>query len=431
MKILERIKEQCRTLKNENGAIDLASIMVGVIVLGLIGGVVSATVFTVIPWSQDNAAKQQLDSIASAQSAYKGLSSGVPPEVSSGNPVNSYADSSVLETENLLTAGNNYCTVLEAEGQGYQAFTKSSTGKLWKITDDNTQPRQAGTWELQAGCEHLLQGSRITSIPYLDPNSNLTSLTYKCDTDGVIQPPIRNATGSATWSDSSITEHNGAALLPTKTVEADKEYVFKFVGTYDAMSSLDLPGVECLRSVNHWGSETGVTSIAYAFHYATNLTDVPPHLPATVKDTSRLFYHAHSFNDMDVIHWDVSNVENMDRMFYWTLSFNQPLNHWDVSSVKEMGHMFFHATKFNQPLNDWDVSNVERMDKMFKEATVFNQPLDKWNVSKVTNVQEMFISAPAFLQDLSSWKLGEPLNGREFVPVSYPDEFMPAKTLKN
>ena len=49
--------------KNEDGAIDLASIMVGVIVVGLIGGVIAATVFAVIPWAQDNAAKQQLDSL--------------------------------------------------------------------------------------------------------------------------------------------------------------------------------------------------------------------------------------------------------------------------------------------------------------------------------------------------------------------------------
>ena len=60
---------------NENGAIDLASIMVGIIVIGLIGGVIAATVFAVIPWSQDNAAKQQLDSIATAENTYRGFAS--------------------------------------------------------------------------------------------------------------------------------------------------------------------------------------------------------------------------------------------------------------------------------------------------------------------------------------------------------------------
>ena len=41
------------TLRNEAGAIDLASIMVGIIVIGLIGGVVASTIFAVIPWTQE------------------------------------------------------------------------------------------------------------------------------------------------------------------------------------------------------------------------------------------------------------------------------------------------------------------------------------------------------------------------------------------
>jgi type II secretory pathway pseudopilin PulG len=58
---------------NEEGAIDLASIMVGIIVIGLVGGVIAATVFAVVPWAQDNAARQQLDNVGSAQNAYLGL----------------------------------------------------------------------------------------------------------------------------------------------------------------------------------------------------------------------------------------------------------------------------------------------------------------------------------------------------------------------
>lgn len=59
--------------KNDDGAIDLSSIMVGIIVIGLIGGVIAATVFTVIPWAQDNAAKASLEAVVSSQSAARGL----------------------------------------------------------------------------------------------------------------------------------------------------------------------------------------------------------------------------------------------------------------------------------------------------------------------------------------------------------------------
>ena len=77
----------------------------------------------------------------------------------------------------------------------------------------------------------------------------------------------------------------------------------------------------------------------------------------------------------EISNWDVSNVKNMDHMFYEATSFNQPLNNWNVSKVKDMVFMFYNASSFNQPLNNWNVSNVTDMDSMFYEATSFNQPL--------------------------------------------------------
>jgi hypothetical protein len=62
--------------QNEDGAFDLASIMVGVVVTGIIGGIVAATIFAVIPWSQNNAAKSQLDTVDTAENTYRGLAIG-------------------------------------------------------------------------------------------------------------------------------------------------------------------------------------------------------------------------------------------------------------------------------------------------------------------------------------------------------------------
>ena len=55
-------------LASVKGAVDLASIMVGVIVIGIIAGVISATVFAVIPWAQNSAAKESLASYRVAES---------------------------------------------------------------------------------------------------------------------------------------------------------------------------------------------------------------------------------------------------------------------------------------------------------------------------------------------------------------------------
>ena len=52
-----------------------------------------------------------------------------------------------------------------------------------------------------------------------------------------------------------------------------------------------------------------------------------------------LFQEKIDFND-DISRWDVSNVTNMNRMFYGATSFNQPLNNWDVSNVEWMLYMF-------------------------------------------------------------------------------------------
>ena len=82
----------------------------------------------------------------------------------------------------------------------------------------------------------------------------------------------------------------------------------------------------------------------------------------------------------------------MDEMFYYALSFNQPLNNWNVSKVTDMEEMFWIATSFNQPLDNWNVSNVTDMVGMF-ESTRFNQPLNKWDVSNVANFESSWREA--------------------------------------
>ena len=47
----------------------------------------------------------------------------------------------------------------------------------------------------------------------------------------------------------------------------------------------------------------------------------------------------------------MSNVTNMEGMFFEATSFNQPLNKWNVSKVTSMSGMFYDAESFNQPLH--------------------------------------------------------------------------------
>jgi hypothetical protein len=153
--------------KNEAGAIDLASIMVGIIVIGLIGGVIAATVFAIIPWAQDNAAKQQLDSVNAAQASYIGLtadkgnthfggnfvSSGTQPDGSfaytytKGATIGGETPSATAITEKLFDAPSGSKIAVGRWGNGtgahYGAAVKSASGKTWYITDTKTHPAEA------------------------------------------------------------------------------------------------------------------------------------------------------------------------------------------------------------------------------------------------------------------------------------------------
>ena len=73
--------------------------------------------------------------------------------------------------------------------------------------------------------------------------------------------------------------------------------------------------------------------------------------------------------------WDVSNVENMEGMFYNCENFNSDLSNWDVSSVGNMHSMFYRCKTFNSDLSKWDVSSVKDMKYMFSHCKNFNSEL--------------------------------------------------------
>jgi type II secretory pathway pseudopilin PulG len=122
---------------NDDGAIDLASIMVGIIVIGLIGAIIAATIFAVIPWAQDNAAKQQLDSVKSAEDAYRGLAedSGISKygnNLELAKPV--FKDK---EHPSLLDLKESDVLITTTPGPNptYTATIKSASGKTFTMTN--------------------------------------------------------------------------------------------------------------------------------------------------------------------------------------------------------------------------------------------------------------------------------------------------------
>lgn len=471
---------------NDDGAIDLASIMVGIIVIGLIGGVIAATVFAVIPWSQDNAAQHQLESIHTAQNAYYGLSSDPSRPLAAGQQRNSFTNSVGLAASGLLTTGTTYCTVPTNGGKDYEAFARSSSGTIFKASNSNktaapfvgTLPNDVTTGD----CSFISAGSTGTgsgSEPsYIDPTPTKTIMTYRCDAGTSGSFPFKDVIqGTFTMEGSNGTKietsHANQVYMPSLGMVAGVTYKITFDGTYSSFNQGGSDLAKCIRSLDHWGMDTGVVSATSGMGEAINLTSVPEHIPTTVTNLSYFFNNASKINDPNISKWDVSKVTTFQNTFYGTTVFNQPLNDWkmssatnlramfmssaynqpvdkwDVSNVTNMFYVFMNNNKFNQPLNDWDVSNVTSMNGMLSSAA-FNQPLDKWDVSnvtdmkemfkqaakfnqnigmwkpaKVTDVQMMFSYATDFRQDLSSWRFNVRPNNFAFAPTGFPAAYLP------
>ena len=98
------------------------------------------------------------------------------------------------------------------------------------------------------------------------------------------------------------------------------------------------------------------------------------------------------FKYIDISDWNVSNVTDMNHMFYGCKNLESvgDISKWDVSNVRFMPFMFSECKKFNQDISSWDVSNVNNMSFMFYDCESFNQDISKWDVSNVTYAINMF-----------------------------------------
>ena len=114
---------------------------------------------------------------------------------------------------------------------------------------------------------------------------------------------------------------------------------------------------------------------------------------SNVKNMNHMFYRCEQFN-CDLSKWNVSNVENMGNMFCKCKKFNCDLSQLYVSKVTHMEYMFYECEKFDCDLSGWDVSNVKYMQYMFKKCKSFRQNLDEWNVSNVTDMNDSFHECP-------------------------------------
>lgn len=170
---MERVKklERANTpllghiLRSTLGAIDLSSIMVAVIIVGVIGAVIAASVFTVIPWSQDKAAQVSLRAIQTAETVAMAKEQPTGKYLTTDELVaGGYLSKKVLTVNAAaapdIRAGRGMSiraaatpdvspgepvVVTNSSGSCYVAAIQSSTGKTWWATNDSTVKEATST----------------------------------------------------------------------------------------------------------------------------------------------------------------------------------------------------------------------------------------------------------------------------------------------
>lgn len=407
-----------RKINNSSkGAVDLPSTMVGVTIIGLVGGVIAATVFVAIPWAQDNAAKQQLSSIAVAQAAYAGTTAPIAGfSITSINPnlvdkSAKYASLKQLTEKKLLkfnlqegsetvSADGKICVAYDATKGTFEAAVKSDAGSVFTINSDNTQPVKAPNDSYnclgKVGTDGTLQpGVALPAAMVSTWNTSLpgcTTITLPLSVD--VKADVDWGDGIVSNSVSASPSHTYTGVLGEKTITV--------TGTFGKWGTSTTITQHCITKVTSWG-ETKTSDLSWGFYKASNLIEVKE-IPTGVTDMNDMFNNAVKFNG-DVSKWDTSNVTDMSSIFSKAKVFNQSLNSWDTSKVTDMSVMFSYASAFNSAMSKWDTSNVTNMNRMFEYAQEFNQPISAWDTSKVTNMSNMFEWADEFNQDISNWNV--------------------------
>ncbi len=207
---------------------------------------------------------------------------------------------------------------------------------------------------------------------------------------------------------------SGTETPQTITIDKNKNVVAKFMEI--PKFYLHENGVTCMCPGTKPGEKGFINEVEYVSVDNTLLRqevgfEYDQICTSLVTDMSRLFYNTDIF--MCIENWDVSNVVNMNEMFYRSyfdesyieigLCYSDIGKYWNPKSVKNMTRMFSESN-FNQAIGGWDVSNAENMDEMFKNALKFNQDLSKWCVQNIVSEPQSFsTNSPLIFENKPKW----------------------------
>ena len=100
-------------------------------------------------------------------------------------------------------------------------------------------------------------------------------------------------------------------------------------------------------------------------------------------------------NEADLNFIDTSLITSMNSLFE-DIDFDGDISNWDVSNVKDMDYMFYTSnfTGKNSPnMDKWNVLGVKTMDSMFEQSK-FEQDISGWEIDPSCSTEAMFAHCP-------------------------------------
>ena len=140
------ITRAARLLRSARGAFDLPSIIAGVVVVGILTAGVLAAVFGVIPWAQDNAAKQDLSAVRTAEGVAR-------------TKDGKFLTSEGLSAAQYLSKSTTLAVGTDAGGTCYVAVAKAPS-RTYFVTDAKSDPAELKT-DTVTGC---LTGAELQAL---------------------------------------------------------------------------------------------------------------------------------------------------------------------------------------------------------------------------------------------------------------------------
>jgi surface protein len=309
-----------------------------------------------------------------------------------------------------------------------------------------------------SGDDHAVINERIAlySTNYFSTHNNGDRITMYFDDKGFFHDAINKVNGTVV-GDTDIVEDSVIRSVYTKVhpkqvcfyvSDTDKNGTsvqeVQFVDT-NALTMADnmFKGCSALirLSCSNW-KMSKVISAKNMFDCCNKLSliDVTNWDVSNIADMSAMFYYCTSLRTLNLSGWntnkctnmqwmfcrawfmdeiigikelDVSNVTNMNSMFFYVGAYNLDLSGWNTGKVTDMRWMFADAWRL-QTLNvtGWDTSKVTDMYTMFGRYEYGSPQLttvtgmNTWDVSKVTNMYQLFWECYKLTNlDLSGWKL--------------------------